>query len=71
MLKPKPITIEGRGRGGGGFLIGSSLPNHDAKGRKENQGQTASERVRAQKSQQITIYMMHEVNAHMMHALMH
>ena len=39
--------------------------------RKKTQGQIALERVRAQKYQQITIYMMHEVNAHMMHALMH
>ena len=54
----KPITLESRGRRGGGFLC-SSLPNHDAKGlkkgniktKKENQGQTALERVRAQKSQ--------------------
>ena len=60
-------------------MVGSSLPNHDAKGlkgkekqkQKKYQGQTALERIRAQKSQQITIYMMHEVNAHMMHALMH
>ena len=41
------------------------------KQRKKTQGQTAFERVRAQKSQQIIIYMMYEVNAHMMHALMH
>ena len=39
--------------------------------RKKTQEQIALERVRAQKYQQITIYMMHEVNAHMMHALMH
>ena len=61
--------------------MGSRLPNHDAKGwkewkketkkKKKTQGQTELERVKAQKSQQITIYMMHEVNAHMMHALMH
>ena len=62
-LKPKPITLESWGKGGGGFLVCSSLPNHDAKGwkgktktetkeRKQwNQGQTALERVRAQKSQ--------------------
>ena len=31
-LKSKPITLESRGRGGGGFLVGSSFPNHDAKG---------------------------------------
>ena len=30
-LKPKPITLESWGRGGGGFLVCSSLPNHDAK----------------------------------------
>ena len=54
----KPITLELRGRRGGGFL-GSSLPNHDSKGlkkgktetKKENQGQTALERVSAQKYQ--------------------
>ena len=34
------MTIEGRGRGGGCFLIGSSLPNHDNKGRK---GKTKTE----------------------------
>ena len=56
-LSSKPITLEHRGRGGGGFL-GSSLPNHDAKGlkkgktetKKENQGQIELEWVRAQKS---------------------
>ena len=26
----KPITLENRGRGGEGFLMGSRLPNHDA-----------------------------------------
>ena len=31
-LKPKPLTIKGWGRGGGGFLVGPSLPNHDVKG---------------------------------------
>ena len=54
----KPITLELRGTRGGGFL-GSSLPNHDSKGlkkgktetKKENQGQTALERVSAQKYQ--------------------
>ena len=30
-LKPKPITLKGWGRGRGGFLVGPSLPNHDAK----------------------------------------
>ena len=61
-LKPKPITLESRGKEGGGFLC-PSLSNHDAKGWKEktkientekkqrNQGQTALERVRAQKYQ--------------------
>ena len=39
--------------------------------KKETQGQVALERIRAQKSQKITIYMMHGRNAHMMHALMH
>ena len=61
------------------ILSFSSLPNHDAKGfkgkenknKEKNQGQTALERVRAQKYQKITNYMMHEMNAHMMHALMH
>ena len=43
----------------------------EKRNKEKTQGQTALERVRAQKSQQITIYMMHEVNAHMMHALMH
>ena len=38
---------------------------------KNNQGQTTLERVRAQKYQKITIYMMHVMNAHMMHALRH
>ena len=33
-LKPKPITLESRGTGGGGFLC-PSLSNHDAKGWKE------------------------------------
>ena len=51
----KPITLELRSRRGGGFL-GSSLPNHDAKGLKKKK---------------ITIYMMHEMIAQMMHALMH
>ena len=58
-LKPKPITVKGRGRRGSEFPIGSSLPNHDAKvgigqtekrqrrENKENQGQTASSIVRA------------------------
>ena len=56
-LKPKPLTIKGWGRGGGGFLVGPSLPNHDAKGlerqdtsetkeRKQNQGQIALDKVR-------------------------
>jgi len=56
-LKPKPLTIEGWGRGGGGFLVGSSLPNYYTKGlerqdivktkeRKQNQGQIALDEVR-------------------------
>ena len=56
-LKPKPLTIEGWGRSGGGFLVGPSLPNHDVKGwkgkiktktkeRKQNQGQTVLDKVR-------------------------
>ena len=45
--------------------------NRKKKQRKKTQGQIALERVRAQKTQQITIYMIHEVNAHMMYALMH
>ena len=57
------VTLESWGRGGGGFLVGFSLPNHDAKGwkgktkietkerKQRNQGQTVLERVRAQKSQ--------------------
>ena len=56
-----PITLKGRSRGRRGFLVGSSFLNHDAKRlkqkqnqrprkeNKENQGQTASKRVRAQK----------------------
>ena len=36
----KPITLENKGRGGGGFIMGSRLPNHDAKGRK---GKTKTE----------------------------
>ena len=55
---PKLITLELRSRRGGCFL-GSSLPNHNAKGlkgkEKHKQGkyqwQTALERVRAQNSQ--------------------
>ena len=39
-LKPKPVTLESWGRGGGGFLVGSSLPNLDAKGWK---GKTKTE----------------------------
>ena len=78
-LGSEPITLKNRGRGGGGFLICSSFPNHDVKrvdkkenrNKKKKQGQTALERVRAQKSQYITIYMMHVMNAHVMHALMH
>ena len=31
----KPITLENKGRGGGGFFMGSRLPNHDVKGWKE------------------------------------
>ena len=49
------MTLKHRGRGGGGFLICSCFPNHDAKKleltNKETQGQTALERVRAQKTQ--------------------
>ena len=30
----KPIALENKGRGGGGFLMGYRLPNNDAKGRK-------------------------------------
>ena len=49
------MTLKHRGRGGGGFLICSCFPNHDAKKleltKKETQGQTALERVRAQKTQ--------------------
>ena len=57
------VTLESWGRGGGGFLVGFSLPNHDAKGwkgktkietkerKQRNQGHTTLEGVRAQKSQ--------------------
>ena len=60
-LDSKPITLNGRSRGRGGFPVGSNFLNHDAKRlkekqqqrprkeNKENQGQTASKRVRAQK----------------------
>ena len=60
-LGSKPITLNGRSRGRGGFPVGSNFLNHDAerlkekqkqrprKENKENQRQTASERVRAQK----------------------
>ena len=37
----------------------------------KNQGQTALERVKAQCISQIPNYMMHVMNAHIMHALMH
>ena len=37
----------------------------------KNQGQTTLEWVRAQCISQITNYMMHVMNAHMVHALMH
>ena len=56
-LSFKPITLKHRGRGGGGFLIFSSFPNHDAKKKKtththtHTRGQTALERVREQKTQ--------------------
>ena len=58
-LSSKPITFKDRGKGRGGFLVGSSFPNHDAKrlkqkenrNKKKTQGQTALERVRAQKYQ--------------------
>ena len=55
------ITLKGRSRGRRGFLVGSSFLNHDAKRlkqkqkqrprkeNKENQRQTTSEIVRAQK----------------------
>ena len=57
-LDSKPITLNGRSRGRGGFPIGSNFLNHDAerlkekqkqRPRKENQGQTTLERVKAQK----------------------
>ena len=66
--------------------MGSSLPNYDAKDwkgqtkkrqkkKRKTQGQTASDMVRAQKKKEKekkrTIYIMHEQNNHMMHALMH
>ena len=41
------------------------------KTKKKNQEQTALERVRAQKSYKITIYMMHVMSSHIMHALLH
>ena len=62
--------------------MGSSLPNHDAK---EQKGQTekrqktkTKEKPKGRlhqtqlekKNRNITIYMMHEQNQHMMHALM-
>ena len=37
---------------------------------KENQGQIASDRVKEKTQQKISIYMMHELNEQMMHALM-
>ena len=57
-LGSKPITLKDRSRGRGGFPVGFSFLKHDAKRlkekqkqrpRKENQGQTTLERVRAQK----------------------
>ena len=63
--------------------MGSSLPNHDAKGWKGKKKTETKERkqrkLRAnciregqkKKIQKTTIYMMHDMNAHMMHALMH
>ena len=51
----EPITLKHKGKGGGGFLICSCFPNHDAKKleltKKETQGQIALERVRPQKTQ--------------------
>ena len=61
--------------------MGSSLPNHDAK---EQKGQTEKRQktktkekpkgklhqTQLEKNRNITIYMMHEQNQHMMHALM-
>ena len=70
-LKPKPLTIESRGKGGGGgFLVGSSLPNHDAKvgkerqkqkqkpkkKNKENPRQTTLERVRQSNNKNNNLY---------------
>ena len=43
----KPITVEKRGKGGGGFLMGSRLPNHDAKGwKKHTHTHTHTQKVR-------------------------
>ena len=43
-LKSKPITLESWGRGGRGFLVGSSFPNHDAKGWKGKTNTETKER---------------------------
>ena len=43
-LGSKPITLKGRSRGRGGFPVGSSFLNHDAKRLKEKQKTETKER---------------------------
>ena len=58
--------------------MGSSLPNHDAKGLeriekkpKKAKGKLHQTRLERKQQLKISLYMMHEQNSHMMHTLMH
>ena len=81
-LTEKPLTIKSWSKKGGGCPMGSSLPNHDAKERKgqtEKRQKKKKEKPKGRLHQtwlehkkiEKKIYMMHEQNNRMMHALMH